>query len=197
MENAFGLFVLKKLPFPYSKCRAMSVKFRPILPRYRSKFLFLIQTQRSADRNGCASNGLRSQRSLPFVHSRGRVWVTERACQVSSSFGRRRRIVQFVLSLERYRRVYQHVLLVPCLRHVARRPAAKILQGRERMVERRWNMYDDFVAWARFGSCRKLEKHLKRSSQSSVNSRERTRCVRMSICENRLDLQRPRGKFYR
>ena len=175
----------------------MSVKFRPILPRYWNKFLFFIQTQRSADCNGRASNGLRSERSLPLVHSRGWVWVTERACRVSSSFGPRRRIVQFVLSLERYRRVYQHVLLVPRLRHVARRPAVKILQGRERMVERRWNMHDDFVARTRFGSCRKLEKHLKRSSQSSVNLRERTRCVSLSICENRLDLQRPRGKFYR
>lgn len=108
--------------------------------------VFKIQAQCSANCDGRASNGLCSQRSLPFVHPRGRVRVTERARRVSSSPGPGRRVVQFVLSLEGYRRVYQHLLLVSCLRDAARRPAAEILQGRERVVARRRDMHDRLVA---------------------------------------------------
>lgn len=147
-------------------CLSQFFKQQQFTPWRRERLLrqisvFKIQAQCSANRDGRAPDGLCSQRSLPFVHPRGRVRVAERACRVSSSAGPGRRAVQFILSLEGYRRVYQHLLLVPCLRDAARRAAAEILQGRERVVARRRDMHDHLVAWTRLGSCGKLEKYLK------------------------------------
>lgn len=114
--------------FPRKKRRSL---FFSRLKLFLPQFFFSSQTQRVAHRDGCPSNGLRAQRAVPFLHPRGRIRVTEGARRVPASVGPRRRSVQFVFSLEGHRRVHQHVLLVPGMRHVTRRPSAQVLQGRK------------------------------------------------------------------
>lgn len=118
-----------------------------------------MQAQCPAHRDGRPSDGLRAQRAVPFLHPRGRVRVAEGAGRVPAPAGPRRRAVQLVLSLEGHRRVHQHVLLVPGVRHAARRPSAQVLQGRERVVARGRRVHDQLVAGAR---PRALAEHLRR-----------------------------------
>lgn len=136
-----------------------------------SLFFLPSQTQRAAHRDGCPSDWLRSQRAVSFLHPRGRVRVAQGARRVLASVGPRRRSVQLVLSLEGHRRVHQHVLLVPGVRHAARRPSAQVLQGRERVVAGRGCLHDQLVARARPHAFAESAKYLRRKSSEDTIER--------------------------
>jgi len=119
------------------------------------------QAQRPAHRDGRPSDRLRAQRALPVVHPRGRVRVAEGARRVPAPAGPRRRAVQLVLPLEEHRRVHQYVLLVPSVRDAARRPPAKVLQGRERVVARGGRVHEQLVAGARPRALAESAEHLR------------------------------------
>lgn len=121
-----------------------------------------MQAQCPTHRDGRPSDRLRTQRAVPLLHPRGRIRVAEGTRRVSASAGPRQRLVQFVLSLEGHRRVYQHIFLVSDVCHAARRPSAEVLQGRERVVARGRRVHDQFMAGTR---PRTFTEHLRRRNR--------------------------------
>ncbi|KAL1470690.1 hypothetical protein MTO96_024107 [Rhipicephalus appendiculatus] len=92
------------------------------------------RARRGADRDGRPAFGLRARFARSLVHPRGGLPVGEGAGRIPAPAGPQRYSVQRVPALEGLRRIHQHLLLVPPVRHAARATTAKGVPGHRCLV---------------------------------------------------------------
>ena len=111
--------------------------------------LWLFQSQRPADSDGGPSWRICPRCALSLFHPRGRIQVPKGTCRIFKPAGYRRRPLQLVLSLERYRRIHQTPISLPLVRYVTRWLPQQILPKHHWLVARTGHLHKRIVAGCR------------------------------------------------